>query len=232
MCGRYTLTYEKKVEMDDFLNAIDRGNLPGMLSPNASNYGNYNVAPTHTMPVAYVNDDGDRIIELMHWGFMGWKPKPGQRPFMPINTRDDSIAKKPMWNRAFNSKRCIIPLNGFYEWTGSGKNKTPHYIYPKEGTLLAAAGIFSNLSPKEGFKSYSVITTHPNSLMEDIHNRMPAFLHPSEFDDWLNPSNEEALLLDMLEPYPDDALLEHIVGKDVGRVQNNYAALTEKASLF
>ncbi len=223
MCGRYALTIEEQQELEEFLNAVDNGITPSK---------NYNVAPSHKMPVAILDENGNRMLETLYWGFMGWRPKDGQKPFTPINTRDDSIASKPMWNRAFNSNRCIIPMNGFYEWTGTGKNKVPHFIYPTEGTFLAAAGIFSNISPVEGVKSYSVITTRPNSLMENIHDRMPAFLHPTEFDDWLNPNNEQALLLDMLEPYPDDALSEHIVTKDVGRVQNNYPALIEKASLF
>lgn len=222
MCGRYAL-FKLMNEIDHFLGTLERD---GKLAPT------YNVAPSHQMPVAYVNEEGKRVIELMHWGFMGWKPKGDQRPFTPINTRDDSIPKKPMWNRAFKGKRCLVPMNGFYEWTGSKGNKTPHFIYPKDEGLLAAAGIYSDLSPVDGMRSYSVITTRPNHLMEDIHDRMPAFLHPEEFDQWLNADGEEDLLLDMLQPYPDDALDEHIVPKAVGNVRNNNPDLIQRATLF
>ncbi|MBO6794509.1 MAG: SOS response-associated peptidase [Balneolaceae bacterium] len=211
-------------EIDHFLGVLER---KGEITPN------YNVAPTHTMPVAYVDEDGKRIAENMHWGFMGWKPKDGKKPFLPINTRDDSLTKKPMWQRAFQSRRCLIPMNGFYEWQGPKGKKTPHYIHPKnDGELLVAAGIFSDFSPIDGTRSYSIITTKPNSIMESIHDRMPAFLHPSEFDAWLDPDRPDDLLLDMLQPYPDDALSEHIVSKAVGNVRNNEPGLVEPSTLF
>ncbi len=223
MCGRYAL-FKLLDEIDHFLGVLERR---GEITPN------YNVAPTHTMPVAFVDDEGKRIAENMYWGFMGWKPKKGQKPFLPINTRDDSLTKKPMWRRAIQSKRCLIPMNGFYEWQGTKGKKTPHFIYPKnEGELLVAAGIYSELSPIDGTKSYSVITTSPNSLMEPIHDRMPAFLHPTEFEDWLNPEQSINLMVDMLQPYPSDALTQHIVSKAVGSVRNNNADLVEPSTLF
>ena len=222
MCGRYAL-FQELDEIDHFLGTLER---KGELS------ANFNVAPTHSMPVALVNEKGERMRNNLHWGFMGWKPKAGQKPFLPINTRDDSLLKKPMWKGAFLKRRCIIPMNGFYEWQGPKGKKTPHYIYSKEGSLLAAAGIYSEFSPLEGMGSYSIITTSPNALMEDIHDRMPAFLHPSEFDQWLDPNQPAELLLDMLQPYPDDALDEHIVSKAVGNVRNNNPELVERATLF
>src|SRR5690554_2545091 len=109
MCGRYTL-YKDIEEIEQFLKATSRLE---ELKPN------YNVAPTHEMPVAYVDENEERVINNMHWGFMGWKPKPGAKGFFPINTRGDSITGKPMWNKAFLTHRCIVPANGFYEWTGS-----------------------------------------------------------------------------------------------------------------
>ncbi len=222
MCGRYAL-FKLLDEIDHFLGVLERR---GEITPN------YNVAPTHQMPVAYSDADGKRVAENMHWGFMGWKPKDGQKPFLPINTRDDSLTKKPMWQRAFSTRRCLVPMNGFYEWQGPKGKKVPHYIYPKESELLVAAGIYSGLSPIDGVPSFSVITTSPNSLMEPIHDRMPAFLHPSEFDDWLNADQPEDFLLDMIQPYPDDAISEHIVSKAVGNVRNNSSELVEPATLF
>ncbi|MBD3615367.1 MAG: SOS response-associated peptidase [Gracilimonas sp.] len=235
MCGRYVL-YKELDEVNDFLNAIDSGKYrtPGKqgefyLTPN------YNVAPTSIMPVAFINDEGKRILEPMHWGFMGWKPKDGKKPFLPINTRDDSLTKKPMWSKAFIQRRCIVPVNGFYEWTGKKGNKTPHYIFPTEGKLMGFAGIYSNLAPddKAAELSYSIITTSPNKVMEDIHDRMPVILHPTEFNDWLNPEHEDPnYLTEFLKPYPDDGIDEYIVSQAVGNVRNNESGLIEKADLF
>jgi len=232
MCGRYVL-YNELDEVNHFLNSIDSGKYSS--DGNGGFRKNYNVAPTTIMPVAYTNPDGKRILEPMHWGFMGWKPKEGDRPFLPINTRDDSVTKKPMWSKAFTQRRCIVPANGFYEWTGSKGNKTPHFIYPKKGKLIGFAGIYSELSPedKDAEFSYSIITTDPNKVMEDIHDRMPVILHPEEFDDWLNPGNEDPnFLKEFLKPYPDDGIEEHIVSKEVGNVKNNGEGLIQKAELF
>ncbi len=224
MCGRYAL-FKLLDEIDHFLGTLERDNT---IEPN------YNVAPTHRMPVAYSNIDGARVLEDMSWGFVGWKPKPGQKAFTPVNTRDDSIGPKPMWTRAFKSKRCIVPMNGFFEWKGSKGNKTPFLIKPKDGGLLGAAGIYSELSldVDSQIKTYSIITTSPNSLMKDIHDRMPAFLHPTEFSDWLNPNHSDEYLKGLLRPYPDDALEAFIVSKEVGNVRNNNPSLIEPASLF
>lgn len=225
MCGRYVL-YKEIEEIDHFLGVMERN---GEYEPN------YNVAPTHVMPVAFSAEDGKRMLESMHWGFMGWKPKDGKSPFLPINTRDDSLTKKPMWNEAFMQRRCIVPANGFYEWTGSRRNKTPHYIHPAEGELMGFAGIYSELAPegKNAERSYSIITTSPNKVMENIHDRMPVILHPSEFNDWLNPDNQDTnFLKEFLKPYPDDAIEEHRVSKAVGNVRNNGPGLIQKTDLF
>ena len=231
MCGRYTLTYNELMELEEFLETVERDT---NLSSQKGSYGNYNVSPTHEMPVAYIDDNGKRSLETMHWGFMGWEPKPGKKPFLPINTRDDSLLKKPMWKKPFFKSRCIVPASGYYEWTGKKGNKTPHYIYPTKESFLGFAGIFSDLAPedKQSSKSYSIITTSPNKVMEKIHDRMPVILHPSEFSDWLNPDNEDPkFLTDLLRPYSDDGIEEYIVSKAVGNVKNNEESLIQKADI-
>ena len=232
MCGRYVL-YEELDEINHFLNSVDSGRFQS--DGNGGYRPNYNVAPTSIMPVAFTNEDGKRILMPMHWGFMGWKPKDGKKPFIPINTRDDKVLKSRMWKGPFQHKRCIVPANGFYEWTGSKGNKTPHFIYPTHGKLMGFAGIYNELAPedKDAQYSYSIITTDPNIVMENIHDRMPVILHPEEFDDWLNPENDDPnYLKEFLEPYPDDGIQEHIVTQSVGNVRNNEPGLIEKADLF
>ena len=233
MCGRYTLTYEEQSELEEFLEVAETEF--SITDQNKGSYTNYNVAPSHSMPVAYTDARGTRRIDPMHWGFMGWQPKPGDKPFLPINTRDDSVAEKPMWRKAFFENRCIIPASGFYEWAGKKGNKTPHYIFPLKEKFMGFAGIYSELAPENARsqKSYSIITTSPNNVMEGIHDRMPVILHPSEFDNWLNPDNQDSdYLLEFLQPYPDDAIAEYTVSKDVGNVRNNHEGLIQKSGLF
>ncbi|MDR9366214.1 MAG: SOS response-associated peptidase family protein, partial [Balneolaceae bacterium] len=96
-------------------------------------------------------------------------------------------------------------------------------------------GIYSDLAPedKSAKRSYSIITTSPNKIMENIHDRMPVILHPEEFNDWLNPNNKDAeYLTDFLRPYPDDAISEYVVSKAVNNVRNNGEELIHKAELF
>lgn len=225
MCGRYTLHKEIE-EIEHFLGVLEKY---GEFRPN------YNVAPTHEMPVCFQDENGNRILDSMHWGFVGWKPKPGSKGFFPINTREDALTTKPMWTNAFTQRRCIVPANGFYEWAGSKGNKTPHYMRPKDEDFFGFAGIYSELAPedKAASRSYSIITTSPNKVMEKIHDRMPVILHPEEFNAWLNPGHEDPnYLMDFLKPYPDDAMEEYIVSKACGNVRNNDPALIEKADLF
>ncbi len=233
MCGRYALTYDEVTDLEEFLHSAEADHL--LKNHGETSYANYNAAPSHKLPAAYVNEDQNRILTPMHWGFMGWQPKPGSKPFLPINTRDDSVAKKSMWKKAFINNRCIVPASGFYEWAGKKGSKTPHYIFPVKEKFFGFAGIYSEMAPEdsESEMSYSIITTSPNKMMENIHDRMPVILHPSEFDDWLNPENRDpGFLLDFLRPYPDDALAEHIVSKAVGNVRNNHEGLIQKTGLF
>ena len=222
MCGRYTLE-QGLDEIEAFLNA--KADAYGQFHPT------YNAAPSQNLPVAYRNERSDVVIEPMNWGFIGWPPKEGERPFSIINTRDDKITQKPMWNKAVSARRCIVPISGFYEWKGPKGKKTPYYIYSSSDPMLGLAGIYSNLSPWEDrrIKTYSIITTSPNAMMEGIHNRMPAILHPTEFEDWLNPDVSNASeVLDLIRPYPDAALAFHEVGRAVGNVRNDNPELIEE----
>lgn len=237
MCGRYVL-YEELDEINDFLNSVDSGRwrTPGKQGE-FTFQPNYNVAPTHIMPVAYTSEEGKRILMPMHWGFMGWKPKKGGKPFTPFNTRSESVTEKPMWSKAFTQRRCIVPVNGFYEWKGPRGDKTPYFIYPTEKKLMGIAGIYSNLAPedKAAEMSFSMMITSPNKVMEEIHDRMPVILHPSEFDDWLNPENEDPnYLKEFLKPYADDGIKAHIVSQDVNSTRDriNEPYLLKKAELF
>ncbi|MFN1833636.1 SOS response-associated peptidase [Balneola sp. MJW-20] len=222
MCGRYAL-YEELDKLNDFLNAIERD---GDYEPS------YNVAPSQIVPVAVGSKDGNRYLGPMNWGFIPFPPKKDHRPFRVINTRDDSIMKKPFWKKALQERRCIVPINGFYEWKGPKGNKTPYYIHAREGVFLGLAGLWSEIRTEgDDHATFSIITTSPNELMEDIHDRMPAILHPSEFEWWLDRDHDDpAELLELLRPYPSEAMEAYIVSKAVGNVRNDNPELVQPAS--
>ena len=236
MCGRYTLTYEDQQELEDFLNAVDKGVFlkPGIQTD--AYFANYNVAPTSIMPVCYINEDGERVIQSMYWWYMKWLPKDGKPDFRysTFNTRDDKLLESRMWGKDFKEKqiRCIVPMNSFFEFSGPKGSKSAHLFKPKEGAFWGAAGIYSKVSPNEGMGSFSIITTTPNSMVEKVHDRMPAFLHPTEFDDWLNPDHTADYLIDMLKPYPVDDMETYIASSQVSNSRNNFPELLNPSTLL
>ena len=116
---------------------------------------------------------------------------------------------KPSFRESFRHRRCIIPVNGFFEWKKDGKHKIPYWIYPsstnKARNFFALAGIWDEWKDKntgEIITSSAIITTEPNELMKPIHDRMPVILKPDEWKLWLDPKVEEGEVLQpLLDPY-------------------------------
>jgi putative SOS response-associated peptidase YedK len=160
-----------------------------------------------------------------------------------INARSETLAEKPAFKGVFKKHRCIIPMDGFYEWapgrpdgaiTKAGKPaKRPHFIHRVDGEPLAVAGLWSAWrDTTEGadapwLHSASVITTSANATMEPIHNRMPVILPKAMWDIWLDPTNQNIEMLSkLLVPAPDTLLTMREVATDVNNVRNKGPALT------
>jgi putative SOS response-associated peptidase YedK len=191
---------------------------------------NYNVAPTHRMPVVGENKDGQRTIRPFRWGLLPFWAKEKKVSYSMINARGESVDSKKSYKGLFRRKRCLVPASGFYEWTGKKGNKTPYYIYPTHEELSAFAGIYNVWESPEGetVPSYSIITTQANTKMAELHDRMPVMLLKEEWAEWLDPGNQNTQALkDLLHPFPDDAIGFHQVDKAVGKVQNNSKELIQ-----
>jgi putative SOS response-associated peptidase YedK len=198
MCSRYSLTSPHETVRSYF------------------NYGNehpfpprYNIAPTD--PAAIVRPGGRfaRELVLVRWGLIpSWVKDPGAFTTL-INARAETLMDKPSFRAAIKHKRCIIPANGFYEWTGSRGAKKPHYIHraawraeePDE-TLppLAFAGLYEDWLGADGSEidTMAIITVPANRVVSAVHDRMPAILQPEDFDAWLDVKSvrdEEAVRL-------------------------------------
>ncbi|MFS0913072.1 SOS response-associated peptidase [Microbacterium sp. 179-I 3D2 NHS] len=145
--------------------------------------GSYSIAPTDEAPI--VRDRGEgRILELVRWD---WQ-KPANRPKGPpiINARMEKLATG-FWAPAFSAARCIVPMRGYYEWTGEKGGKTPHFLHG-DG-LLSAAGLTWSMELANGERSrcFVVITRQARDASGEVHDRMPAFLTPDTWDSWLSP---------------------------------------------
>ena len=224
MCGRYTLFETKDLG--------PRFNLATKTSGFVSK-DNYNVAPGQRLPIVYQND-GQRDLQLIQWGFLpAWAKNPAKTR-RPINTRAESLFSSPMWRSAVKQQRCLVPARGFYEWRVLPKNrKEPYYICPKDQKLFAFAGLYSLLKDAEDYPlySFSIITTNPTQEMGQIHDRMPVILLPQQEALWLeSDTSNQAQLTKLLGPYPDHMLKIRKVSKAVNSPRNNDKHLIDTVS--
>ncbi len=195
MCGRYVIYDEEKAlerfDADLSIKKVD-------LAPH------YNAAPSQQLPTILRNSPNH--MEFMRWGLIPAWAKDPSIGYKMINARAETVATKPSFRHAFKSQRCIIPANGFYEWKQSddGKTKIPYYIRRKDHMLFGFAGLWESWNDAEGkeIRSFTIITTTPNKVMEKIHDRMPVILEEKDETTWLDPKNENIQeLQSILVPY-------------------------------
>ena len=224
MCGRYTFKTRGQTVADLF----------GLLEePDLE--PRYNVAPTQQIPVVLEDssDDG-RTLEMMHWGLIpSWANDPSIGSRM-INARAETVSEKPSYRSAFKKRRCLIVADGFYEWKKTDAGKQPYYLRLKDESPFAFAGLWESWSMEEGeeLRSATIITTEPNEVAAEIHNRMPVILPPDLYDAWLEPDNDDQEeLLSMLTPAspPADEMEAYPVSKRVNRPANDEPGVLEPA---
>ena len=171
MCGRFASWADKNKILEHF-GLAGGPNMPA----------GYNITPSDTIPAIRTSESARELITC-HWGLIPHWAK--DKKFSPINARAESLNDKPIYRDSFNNRRCLIPANGFYEWTGSKGQKQPWFIKLKNSEILAFAGLWSHWD-KEGLNSCAIITTDANEIMKPIHHRMPVILSPDDYDRWLN----------------------------------------------
>ena len=216
MCGRYTLT-----DVEELIARFQAE--PGSLELAPR----YNVAPEQVQPVV-VRDETNRL-ELMRWGLTPFWSK-DQRSRM-INAKVEGILTKASFRRPIRYHRCLVPATGFYEWKKEPSGKVPYYIRRKDGNLFAFAGIYDKWKdpPDNEFKTFAILTTAPNELLAQVHNRMPVILQPQQEIEWLTtePSKVDELLKS-LQPMPADQLELYPVSRMVNWVKNDSPRLIQK----
>ena len=220
MCGRYLITSPLEA-LQQMFKFEERLNVPP----------NYNVAPTHEMPIVRIDESGwNRELLKARWGLIPIWAKDKEIGYSTFNARADTVASKPAFRDAYKKRRCLVPANGFFEWKKVGKDKQPHLIRLHDGELLAFAGLWSwwrNPSSGEEVTSYTIITTEPNELCKKIHDRMPVILSPKHYAQWLDPEADGA---ELLKPYPSHEMEAYPVNKRVGLVKHNDPGLLERVA--
>lgn len=198
MCSRYSLTSPHEAVRAYFRYVNEE-----MFPPR------YNIAPSQPVGVVRIDEAGRRVLSLVRWGLVPpWVKDPRTFAIL-INARAETAAEKPSFRGAFRHKRCLVPADGFYEWTGAAGAKRPHLIRPKARGPMAFAGLFESWLGADGSEvdSMAILTVAANGTVEAIHDRMPAILPPEHFDAWLDCRGvTTAAARELLRPAPDDLL--------------------------
>ena len=212
MCGRYVLIPNKQVAKT-FEIAEPQMKL-------VETTPNFNIGPGFIEPVVVRHSPNS--LELMKWGLIPPWAKDIKIGFKMINARAETLISKISFRKPFKSQRCLVPANGFYEWKQTNSGKIPYYISIKEQPVFGMAGLYEIAHDGDGreIKSFTIITTTPNVLMAEIHDRMPAILNPADYDYWLDNSKyEEHKLLSLLLPFAGEMEM-HPVSTKVNKLEN------------
>jgi putative SOS response-associated peptidase YedK len=191
----------------------------------------FNGAPSQELLVIRQNPKtGKRSLDLLRWGLIPyWRKDPNPR-VRPINASAERVASAPMFRDAYAKRRCIVPIDCFFEWgvIRSKLAKQPYAIAMKDRSPFAIASIWENWqhpNTHEWVRTFAIITTNANELVAPIHDRMPVILAPKDFDRWLSSFDPDPR--DLLRPYPAAPLTMWPISMRVNSPENDDPSIIE-----
>jgi putative SOS response-associated peptidase YedK len=191
----------------------------------------WNVAPTDPLPVVrYDARASERTLDVMRWGLVPFWAREIKVGFSNINAKAEGIEGKPAFREAFQQRRCLVPVDNFYEWKKTATGKQPYAIALADRGLMALAGLWETWRSPAGerVRTFAIITTTPNELCAELHNRMPVVLSRAAWPTWLGEEPADAPQLKaLLAPYPSEEMVAWPVNPRVGNVKNNDPSLIE-----
>src|SRR5277367_7156605 len=225
MCGRYRLTAKERYLRDHF--GVD-GDL--------SWAPRWNIAPTEQGPVVRQGrKEPKRTFALLRWGQIPFWTKDKSIGLKTINAMSETAAEKPAFRDAMKLRRCLIPADGFYEWETLGtKVKQPYNFGMSGDALFAFAGLWERWRDPLGdfIETFTILTTKPNSLVADVHDRMPAILKPEDYELWLDPGvTNVALVADTLKPFDARLMKKYPVSTRVNRAEHDDQDCSQEVSI-
>ena len=209
MCGRFTrhLTWSEIVRLYRIT-----------ATPNTP--PSWNVAPTDEVPIVRAGANGAQELANVRWGLVPTWAKDTKGAARCINARAETVADKPAFRAAFKARRCLIPADGFYEWTTEDGAKQPHHICRRDGGPFSFAGLWER-NDRLQIETCAIVTTTPNTTVAPIHDRMPVLLAPEDYNAWLDTTAPQEQSLALLKPCPEDWLRVYRVSRAVNSVKNN-----------
>ena len=217
MCGRFTSSQRREAIGERFEVAV----------PETYTH-RYNLAPQQQALIIREPDD-ERDAVMAKWGLLPHWAKDSKIAFKMINARAETLTEKPAYRGLLTKHRCLIPADGFYEWTvgSDGKKHPTHFHFPGY-ERFAVAGLWTSRMDEETgeiIESCTIITTTPNELVAPVHDRMPVILPAGAEAVWLDPSIAKEHALSLLGPYPADLMLAMSASTRVNSVRNDDSGL-------
>ena len=187
----------------------------------------YNIAPTIDIPI-YTNE---RVYTYAHFGLIpSWAKS---RESMQINARSETVFEKASFKEAYKQRRCLIPVNGYFEWKKDPETKSSqaYFIVSREHPYFVFAGIYEwwyDNALKKPILTVALLTTEPNDMVDTIHDRMPVILEQHQWKVWLDDKSTYADLNTFYEPLASEKMRYFSVGEMVNSVRNDGVGCIEE----
>src|SRR5712675_13780 len=223
MCGRFTITRrdgnmlaaELGVDADSFVDYRPR----------------YNVAPTQMHYIVRIKFENREVLPA-RWGLVNTWAKDSAMAAKNINARAETVESRRAFREAFVKRRCVVPADGFFEWTGPKTARQPTWFHREDNQLLLFAGLYESWRPKpdQWETTFTILTTDANTLTRQYHDRTPVMLADRDADDWMDPRAPDTHALKrLIGTASDDLLNAPPVSPDANNVDNSAPELQRHA---
>ena len=184
----------------------------------------FNLAPTGFMPGIRMSGEGNQEWAIFRWGLIPRWAKPDRIPDRTFNARSETAAEKPTFRDAWQKRRCVVPVSGYYEWTGPKGGKQPFYFHRENDEPLLLAGLWETWrSGDDIVDSCTVITRDSIGKPAEYHHRMPVFLRRGDTEAWMSGPSEIAH--DLVHKTSSEGLGIYPVSREVNNSRNDFASL-------
>jgi putative SOS response-associated peptidase YedK len=223
MCGRFTLTWEEWRRVAGALGVENEGEAAASYRPR------FNIAPTDQHFII-TSEFERRKARRARWGLVNRWAKNNSRASQCINAKAETLEQRTTFSEAFRQRRCIVPADGFFEWTGPKAKRQPLWIHPRDGALMLFAGLYESWYPERNQPevTFTIVTCAANAVIAEIHDRMPVVLDERAAEDWMNSREQDPPSLKrLLAPARADVLVMRPASLLVNSVKNDNPALLD-----
>ena len=220
MCGRFTqlLTWQQV----HCLYELPPTEVPALLQPR------YNGAPTQHFAACRIDAEAVRAVGLLRWGLIPFWAKDVSIGSRLINARAETVHEKPSFRRSFKSRRCLIPVDGWFEWQSQEGGKQPYFLTSADESPLSFAGLWDSWTQAgQLLETFTIITTQACPDLKEVHHRQPAMIAPQDFHVWLDPETPEDLLLQLVRLPHEGPFGRRAVSRRVNNPRNDDAAVLQ-----